>query len=101
MKMPDPEDITPEEFKLAVDKSRELFETLTWDQLRDQPTVNTTEKALKLAEIIAYTGDLLELKLGVSPEDWGKMLVMGGCSILAARKYGDERKEAKRRSSWN
>ncbi len=100
MKMPNPEDITPEEFQLAVDKSREFFEQLTWDYLRDQPTVDDTRKALCIAEIIAKCGDELEEKLGISPQDWGKMLIMAGASILAALQYGKQQ-EVKRRSSWN
>ncbi len=101
MKMPNPEDIDPEEFQLAVDKSKEFFEQLTWDHLRDQPTVNDSRKALCIAEVIAKCGDELEKKLGISPEDWGKMLVMGGSSILAALKYGEDRREDNRRSSLN
>lgn len=101
MKIPVPEGINPDEFQLAIDKSREYFEHVTWDELRDQPTVDTHEKSLKIAEVIAVAGDEVEKKLGVCQKDWAKMLIMGGCAILAAIKYGEEQKESHRRSNLN
>jgi len=101
MKMPNPDDIDPAEFKLAVDKTEEFFEQLTWKFLKAQTTVDTTDKAWKLAAVIAEVGDQVKEKLGVSEDDWAKMLIMGGCSILAAGKHVQEKREAKRRAEWN
>jgi len=41
----------PDEFQLALNKSREFFEKLTWDELRETATVDTLGGTAILAAI--------------------------------------------------
>ena len=72
------------EMDYAIQKSQEFFESLTWEGLKGRELSPETE--LKCAIVLSEVGDQLEEKLGISPENFGKMLVIAGATILAARK---------------
>lgn len=73
----------------ALKKTRECFESLTWDSLNDSASL-AGQQGAKVAVVLNELGSVLEEEMDLSPETYARMLICAGCAILAARSNSQE-----------